>query len=870
MIVHIGLPNGDEPFCLTIAPRGANYSQISALALQNAKADDPTIPAIITLTCRLNGAYTHNATRQLGVVEWTTQKVVIRVAVDERGYHVTIPCVGEWKDKKGEVLFLPHSRDQEKLPISKLVNLATLPLVPKYPTHLLLNQEVLKNPKILRLPPNEGLFQAPPKATWQWNLKDWTLVFRQTVPFTYSPDNDYAQAKLWNENDPSAENYSILDRLEDFRCKDGKFTMLLMWPKEAVDKANVFRQSSNPVTMDEMGVDNYQPHRIDFDGGRKSIFGGLQRTDRSIKTKANCFIDGCHHHEQCFFSIGVSLSHTHPADQFGVSIPGPGWNLPSKCVELYVTTKDIGIAKDCPSSDDLYCMHGVLKSSNTCPACKDPLSGYFTIDHSPYYPCTPGHGPRWIWDQAERGHGRKTLRSQHFFKELEASDVRAFKLSKWPLLYNPDFEQNSCSGYHNFQLGEVLLFSGFLQHGLPDGMCSLRWSDGSEYHGEFLNGEMTGYGRYIFPDKSEFRGDFHNALPGKGMYYPPGKKSQRFVADYTDLKKPLWEIGLQQICHKQMLESPLPRTIWNKADCLAIVKAVPGSGGAEHAYDHIKPTMRAQLVWARPIYADQPLWNAEECQGKIVAIMRGPRPPAPPCNYSIKLFHAQNAGALAVIFVDFDSFAKFSVIPRIEDGPIYGSKGGPILNVKIPCFLTLNELAGVLQEGALHSMILASRVPPSVPAGWKIGFIFVPQQENKQCMSKEEEQNLMEEFFTSRRRERAEENELLQDQLDGLRAGVNNLDGKEFVGGALLDSLNFAKQDSNAPPPKTRSGSITQAMLEKLTSKEKAEKLAQNADVAAKVFVYLLSILLVSVVLLSPAHFCPQTPSLHLLWYLAL
>ena len=128
----------------------------------------------------------------------------------------------------------------------------------------------------------------------------------------------------------------------------------------------------------------------------------------------------------------------------------------------------------------------------------------------------------------------------------------------------------------------------------------------------------------------------------------------------------------------------------------------------------------------------------------------------------------------------------------------------------------------------------------------------------------------MEEFFTSRRRERAEENELLQDQLDGLRAGVNSLDDKEFVGGALLDSLNFAKQDCNAPPPKTRSGSITQAMLEKLTSKEKAEKLAQNADVAAKVFVYLLSLLLVPVLLLPPAHCCSKTPSLHLLSYLAL
>jgi hypothetical protein len=45
-------------------------------------------------------------------------------------------------------------------------------------------------------------------------------------------------------------------------------------------------------------------------------------------------------------------------------------------------------------------------------------------------------------------------------------------------------------------------------------MCSVRWPDGSEFHGEFVHGEMTGYGRYIFKkvadgrwdDAAEFRG----------------------------------------------------------------------------------------------------------------------------------------------------------------------------------------------------------------------------------------------------------------------------------------------------------------------------------------------------------------------------
>ena len=75
-----------------------------------------------------------------------------------------------------------------------------------------------------------------------------------------------------------------------------------------------------------------------------------------------------------------------------------------------------------------------------------------------------------------------------------------------------------------------------------------------------------------------------------------------------------------------------------------------------------------------------------------------------------------------MIFVDFDSFAKFTVVPRLSDGPIY--PGGPHLEVKIPCFLTLNYMSGVLQENALHTLTLAPSVPEHVPRGWRIGFIF--------------------------------------------------------------------------------------------------------------------------------------------------
>ena len=102
-------------------------------------------------------------------------------------------------------------------------------------------------------------------------------------------------------------------------------------------------------------------------------------------------------------------------------------------------------------------------------------------------------------------------------------------------------------------------------------------------------------------------------------------------------------------------------------------------------------------------------------------------------------------------------------------------------------------------------------------------------------MSKAEEDRLMQDFFGQRRLERSQENELLQDQLEDLRSGVSCLDNKEFVGGDVLDSLNFSKQDLNAPPPKTKSGTVAQAMLAKVTSKERAKQLADKAEAAARI-----------------------------------
>ena len=60
-----------------------------------------------------------------------------------------------------------------------------------------------------------------------------------------------------------------------------------------------------------------------------------------------------------------------------------------------------------------------------------------------------------------------------------------------------------------------------------------------------------------------------------------------------------------------------------------------------------------------------------------------------------QVFHAQNAGAAACVFVDWDPLGKFTVVPRVESAPIY--PGGPALVVKVPCFQCLNARAGTLQ-----------------------------------------------------------------------------------------------------------------------------------------------------------------------------
>merc|ERR1712098_486361 len=89
----------------------------------------------------------------------------------------------------------------------------------------------------------------------------WHLVFRQTFPFKFSKADNWAQAKSYNADDDTADNFSILGDLETFRSsEDDKFTLKLQYPdsKRVSNEANIWKQTTNPVTATKGGVDGYE------------------------------------------------------------------------------------------------------------------------------------------------------------------------------------------------------------------------------------------------------------------------------------------------------------------------------------------------------------------------------------------------------------------------------------------------------------------------------------------------------------------------------------------------------------------------------------------------------------------------------------
>lgn len=105
-------------------------------------------------------------------------------------------------------------------------------------------------------------------------------------------------ASSHNVDDPTADLYSVLEKLEDFRGGDGKFKLRINWPDLGAGK-NIWKQSLNPVTTPGMSPTNpvagYEALDIDY---TSNSWGGLDNSSGST------FLNGTVNHGNWYYSIG--------------------------------------------------------------------------------------------------------------------------------------------------------------------------------------------------------------------------------------------------------------------------------------------------------------------------------------------------------------------------------------------------------------------------------------------------------------------------------------------------------------------------------------------------------------------------------------
>ena len=180
------------------------------------------------------------------------------------------------------------------------------------------------------LPPPPPLLQLE-SNTGQWNEGlSKVLLFRQTVTtgteWLWSAD----QLSV-NPDDPTADQYSILDQLASLpRLPDGKWAFELAWPNDGL-QPQVWRQSSNPVSESIAGYE-----AIDVPHTSKK-WGGLEPSDKAL-------MDGSVGSGWWHYAVGAFRAH-------GGGLPGPT-NAAMSQVELYVYTRPHALWARISQSDD--------------------------------------------------------------------------------------------------------------------------------------------------------------------------------------------------------------------------------------------------------------------------------------------------------------------------------------------------------------------------------------------------------------------------------------------------------------------------------------------------------------------------------------
>jgi hypothetical protein len=196
--------------------------------------------------------------------------------------------------------------------------------------------------------------------------------------------------------------------------------------------------------------------------------------------------------------------------------------------------------------------------------------------------------------------------------------------------------QDSENGYHRIQVdGEI--FCGMLVEGKKEGMGSIRFRNGCEYHGMFSKDSLCGKGKFFFEDGSWFEGVFDSGCPsgygylmsckGRFLVHYDGKRALQHGAQPTDA-------GIREAVQ------PFGQTHFR---CLGVAAAQPNIATRDFTaahYTHVNKFV-GELVFARPPFADVPLWNVDEVRGRIAVVFRGPR--ASPVSFAHKQYHVQRA-----------------------------------------------------------------------------------------------------------------------------------------------------------------------------------------------------------------------------------
>ena len=135
---------------------------------------------------------------------------------------------------------------------------------------------------------------------------EWHLLFRQD---TGAGEGAWPK-DTWslNADNPQARNFAILDQLHKYRSADGKFELLMLWPKKSGDNYNHWKQAKNPYKdrSDPLSdMSSYEPLHIGVDIHNSWRDGLWYNGKDALLDAATPWLHETDGERRCQFAIGA-------------------------------------------------------------------------------------------------------------------------------------------------------------------------------------------------------------------------------------------------------------------------------------------------------------------------------------------------------------------------------------------------------------------------------------------------------------------------------------------------------------------------------------------------------------------------------------